>query len=106
MKNPHDLDSRIVLVDLLGRHLDPEEHNGEFGAAERRAVVGLLAEFRALLEGLAAGVDVPLSGPGTLWSGCEACGQPIYRHIAWSHAGGTPPQDHEAEPSEERWVER
>jgi hypothetical protein len=34
-----------------------------------------------------------------VWSECEHCGRNIFRHYTWSHEGGTPPQDHEAEPS-------
>jgi len=36
---------------------------------------------------------------GIVWGWCEECGRPIFRYYAWAHEGGTPPQDHEAEPA-------
>lgn len=33
-----------------------------------------------------------------IWALCEDCDVPIFRHYAWSHQGGTPPQGHEAAP--------
>jgi hypothetical protein len=32
------------------------------------------------------------------WNVCQHCDVPIFRHATWSHQGGTPPVDHEAEP--------
>jgi hypothetical protein len=36
------------------------------------------------------------------WSTCPTCGAPVFRQDLWSHQGGTPPTDHEAEPTGER----
>lgn len=40
-----------------------------------------------------------MTDDSTLWSYCEYCGVPVFRHCTWSHQGGTPPLDHEAEPA-------
>lgn len=34
----------------------------------------------------------------TRWDTCTECGGDIFTHTAWSHEGGTPPQDHPATP--------
>lgn len=36
---------------------------------------------------------------GVMWSTCAGCGVPIFRQESWSHQGGTPPTDHDAEPT-------
>lgn len=35
------------------------------------------------------------------WSTCPTCGVPVFRQDLWSHQGGTPPTDHEAQPESE-----
>lgn len=37
----------------------------------------------------------------TTWAKCEICRGNIFKHCDWSHEGGTPHQDHDAEPAEE-----
>lgn len=41
----------------------------------------------------------PLGGDHE-WAICQGCGGNIFRHYSWSHEGGTPPQDHPAEPAD------
>lgn len=36
---------------------------------------------------------------GFRWSFCTECDVPVFEHRVWSHQGGTPPQDHDAEPA-------
>lgn len=43
-------------------------------------------------------VQPPTPSEGRTWAECAGCGGNIFRHIGWSHEGGTPPQDHDAEP--------
>lgn len=38
---------------------------------------------------------------GFTWSTCAECGESIYQHWDWSHKGGTPPTDHDAETDED-----
>jgi hypothetical protein len=45
--------------------------------------------------------DSQQSSDGFVWDECYACARPIFRHYAWSHENGTPPQDHDASPDED-----
>ena len=54
-------------------------------------------EVLDLLAGLADAVEQLRDGQ-TRWSSCATCGVPIFEHHAWSHQGGTPQVDHDAEP--------
>jgi len=64
------------------------------------AVAALRERARDLWAEAAAGsATAEEAEPRFVWATCETCGGNIFRRYAWEHEGGTPPQDHDAEPA-------
>jgi len=72
-----------------------------FSADELRSMARGFRSLGDWCEGLAEQIEPSDPADAFTWAVCAGCGGNIFRHHAWSHEGGTPPQDHAAEPVDE-----